>query len=157
MHGRPVGRTHERVSPYTFGHRRSARRRQQILVSCLALALGITSCENHQADPTAPPAQTSITLTPRSLGLGIQRGHLKLRTQGHLTDEYLADEVRRAIDPDDFACSSTPLRTWLARQLDIWRSEEPETFDLLHLQLQCIAEFQCPISGVLRTRRMARL
>jgi len=107
-------------------------RTRQIIVLCLAAALGTAGCEEQQTDPTTPSAESRAAA---ALPLDLQRGRLKLRPSGQLASLYFADEVSRAIDPENYACSSTPLWAWLDGELDTWRSQEPEVFDLLYNRL----------------------
>ena len=111
-------------------------RRRQVIVLCLAATLGTAACQEQQTDPSAPSDEIGAALMQSKLpGWGLQRGSLKLPASGQLTDQYLADEVRRAIDPGNYVCSSTPLRDWLRNELDTWSNQEPEVFDLLYNRL----------------------
>src|SRR5215204_1921906 len=108
-------------------------RRHRSLVSCLAVMLVATSCGDRQVGPTAPSANTqTLSASPRS---AVRPGHLKLLVKQQVTDVYVADEARRAIDPNHYTCSSTPLWAWLDGELETWRSQEPEVFDLLYNRL----------------------
>jgi hypothetical protein len=59
---------------------------------------------------------------------------LKFPAWPQVTDRF-AGEFGRAINPDLYACSSTPFRDWIKDQLNTWSSEEPEIFDLLYNRL----------------------
>lgn len=112
-------------------------RRRQIIVSCLVGALGIISCTEQPTDLQAPPLGVRPALTVQSTlpHVGLQRGSLKLPAWGQLNDAYFADDVSRAIDPDNYACSSTPFWDWVEGEIDNFSTQEPELFDLLYNQL----------------------
>jgi hypothetical protein len=114
-------------------------RRKFILGSCLAVALGTVGCQDQGTQPTAPSAGTGAELKLQSTApgqFGLERGRLKLPSSAEMSDQYIAEAVRRAIDPDDYVCPpSTPVIDWFLGEVDEFATQEPETFNLLFNQL----------------------
>jgi hypothetical protein len=53
-----------------------------------------------------------------------------------MTDQRFADAARRAIDPKDYVCPpSTPVVDWYLGKVNEFIENEPETFDLLYVNL----------------------
>jgi hypothetical protein len=113
-------------------------RRNVLLGSCLAIALGTLGCQDQKLEPTAPPTGTGAEVRAQSADLerfGLNRGRLKLPS-GRLSDQYLADAVRRVINPDDYECPpTTPVVAWFLGEVNEVIAQEPEIFDLLYNQL----------------------
>jgi hypothetical protein len=101
---------------------------------CLAVVLGAASCTEQATEPAAPtPGAGQESMSRNVQGLGLQRGPLKLPAGARITDQYLPEACRRAIDGDDYTCpASTPLTNWLRETI---APVDDATFDLLYNQL----------------------
>lgn len=114
-------------------------RRNILLGSCLAIALGTVGCQDQRTEPTAPSTGTGAELRLQSTTpgrLGLKRGRLKLPPSARVTDQYFAEAARRAIDPDDYVCPpSTPVIDWFIGEFEEFIIEEPFIFDRLYNDL----------------------
>ncbi|HEU5041539.1 MAG TPA: hypothetical protein VFT84_11990, partial [Gemmatimonadales bacterium] len=114
-------------------------KRNVLFGSCLLLALVTAGCQDQATEPVRPSVPNDARLSLKSLpsqGYGLSRDRLKL-PPGPLSDQYLRDALRGAINPGDYVCSSsTPLIVRLFAEID---RIDPEIFDLLYNQL--LADF----------------
>jgi hypothetical protein len=114
-------------------------RRNVLLGTCLAVALGTAACQDQTPETTAPALGTGAELQMQSATLerfGLNRGRLKLPGSMRVSDQYLAEAVRRAINPGDYVCPpSTPVVDWFLGKVDEVITQEPAIFDLLYNQL----------------------
>lgn len=94
-------------------------RKNVLLGSCLALALGALGCQDQSSAPTAPPVGSTPENSLKAAGLpALDRGRIKLPASARMSDQYLADVVADAINPGDYVCSSaTPIRSWLSGEI----------------------------------------
>jgi hypothetical protein len=96
---------------------------------CLAVALGTVGCQDQKPDPTAPSTGPELarkaTAPPK-----VDRKHIKLSPAllKRLKDQQLGTVARRAINPDDFVCTSTPLIDYLNGTIDESIATEPDVF-----------------------------
>jgi hypothetical protein len=93
-------------------------RRNVLLASCLAFALGTAGCQEQKTAPTAPDAELRSESTT-ALRFNLEQARLKLPSSVRISDQYFADVVRRAIDPTEHVCDPlTPLVSWLFGEID---------------------------------------
>lgn len=114
-------------------------RRNVLLGSCLALALGAAGCEDQRTEPTAPAAGVGADLARQSTAasrFGLDRNHVKLPQSARLSDQSFVETARRAINPDDYVCPpSTAVVDWYLGKVYEIINQEPAIFDLLYNQL----------------------
>jgi hypothetical protein len=111
--------------------------RHAFLGALLAVTLGTAGCQNEKTEPMAPRAGSELMQQSTSTGrYHLDRNRIKLPASARMADREMADVVRRAIDPNDYACPpSTPLIDWFFGRIDEVATQEPAIFDLLFLQL----------------------
>jgi hypothetical protein len=112
-------------------------RRNHVLATCLALALGTLGCQDQTTEPTVPSLGSKLERSVQSItGFRLRRGKIKLPASARMSDRYIADATRRAIDPGDYVCSpNTPVTDWYRAAVGEVIAEEPAIFDLLYNQL----------------------
>lgn len=114
-------------------------RRNVLLGSCLALALGAAGCEDQRTEPTAPAAGVGADLARQSTAasrFGLDRNNVKLPQSARLSDQSFVETARRAINPDDYVCPpSTAVVDWYLGKVYEIINQEPAIFDLLYNQL----------------------
>jgi hypothetical protein len=109
-------------------------KRAALFGSCLAVALGTAGCQDQVTEPLAPGgsgAQHSLqSATPARDGLLQQ---LNLPSSAQLSDQYLAERARRAIDPGDYVCpASTPIVSWYVGEVREIIAEDAAAYSLLY-------------------------
>ena len=106
-------------------------RRSPWLGLCFAIALGTIGCQDQSSSPTAPPVGSTPQSSLKSSSLyGLERGRIKLSAGSRMSDQYLADVVRGAINPGDYVCSTaTQVRSWLTAEVN---KVDPDIFGLLY-------------------------
>lgn len=114
-------------------------RRNVLLGSCLALALGAAGCEDQRTEPTPPAAGVGADLARQSTAasrFGLDRNNVKLPQSARLSDQSFVETARRAINPDDYVCPpSTAVVDWYLGKVYEIINQEPAIFDLLYNQL----------------------
>jgi hypothetical protein len=90
-----------------------------------------------EPEATDVTAVTNLTLQSATEGgISLDRARLELPASARITDQYLAELARRAINPDDYVCPpSTPVVAWYISAVTEVIVEEPAIFDLLYNQL----------------------
>ena len=109
-------------------------RRNVIVASCLALALGTLACQNESNEPAAPSlTPTQQTNKEAFSNLELKRGLVRLPISGHLSDLYLSDFASRIIDPTDYVCEqNSPVFDWANAEFDeALANDFPELFRLV--------------------------
>jgi len=110
-------------------------KRTVLFGSCVILALATAGCQDQTTEPARPSVTHDAQLSLKSLqaqGYGLSRSRVRLPA-GPLSERYLAEALRRAINPGDYVCPpSTPLIDWLLAEID---RIDPDVFDLLYNQL----------------------
>ena len=87
-------------------------RKSLLVASGLALALATTACQDTRTEPSVASPDLLQKITPHAIDRT-----LKL-PPGPLSDQYLSEAVRRAINPGDYVCPPvTPLVGWLRAEL----------------------------------------
>ena len=93
-------------------------RRNPLIGVCLGIALATASCQDQSTEPTAPAAAPAADLKQATPKLQLNRNKLPA---GRLTDQRMADLVRRAIDPDEHVCEDPApgsVVDWLFGEVD---------------------------------------
>jgi hypothetical protein len=108
-----------------------------MVASCLALALGTVACQEQSTEPAVPSVEASPQQSLQSAeDFGLDRGLINLPLASGMSDQYLAEAARRAIDPTDYVCDpSTPVIDWFTAEVQRVIDQEPAIFDLLYNQL----------------------
>jgi hypothetical protein len=104
---------------------------------CLTVALGTLGCQDPPAAPTSTTTTQPELRKHPTAGRDLpDRGALTLPRSARITDQYLTDLARRAIDPDDYVCpASTPVVDWFTNEVVEFIVEEPARFELLYVKL----------------------
>ena len=94
---------------------------------CLAVALGTLGCQDPPAAPTSTTTTQSELRKHPTAGRDLPgRGALTLPRSARITDQYLTDLARLAIDPDDYVCpASTPVVFGRAVGCWVWVTGPP--------------------------------
>jgi hypothetical protein len=113
--------------------------RTALIGRCLAIAVVAGGCQDRlmtEPEATDVTAVTNLTLQSATEGgISLDRARLELPS-ARITDQYLAELARRAINPDDYVCPpSTPVVAWYISAVTEVIVEEPAIFDLLYNQL----------------------
>lgn len=113
-------------------------RRHSLTGVCLALALAATACQDQKPEPLSP----SVAATPQLSQGTLDQPKVALdRSAFPLTvDAQYGTVARRAINPDDFVCSATPLIDYLNGTITEAFAREPS----LLLTLLNLAADQVP-------------
>jgi hypothetical protein len=124
-------------------------RRNVLLASCLALALGTVACQDQTTEPTKPSLGPALKRGVQSItGFGLDRSRVKFPSSVRITDQYLAEAARRVINPGDYVCSTnTPVLNWFAAELNEVATAEPAIFELLWFDL--FADFAVTFNALL--------
>jgi len=105
----------------------------------LALALGVTACQEQTMAPAvAPDAPASVALqASMATADGLQRPDVEIQLPGQLQVGdlgWLDHFTRRAIDPTDYVCSgTTALFDWYSADVNEFIAEDLSTFILLYV------------------------
>src|SRR3954454_19816200 len=95
-------------------------RRNGLLSACIALALGITACQDQGTEPSAPSASN-----PQ---------FSQSATQLNRATKLLSRISDPAIDPTQFSCNPhTPVTDWFRAEVDEVRTQEPDIFTTLFI------------------------
>ncbi len=109
-------------------------RRNLVLASCLALALGTVGCQDPSNEPSAPSVTSTQPAGKESFSdLALKRGLVRMPITGRLSDRYLSDLASRVIDPTDYVCApNSPVFDWFDAEFNESLAEDfPELFRLV--------------------------
>jgi hypothetical protein len=88
-------------------------RRNVLIATCLALALGTLGCQDQSPEP-APTEPSLQRIGEADLAdLALKPGLVRLPIEGRLSDRYLTEFRNRVIDPGDYVCEiNSPVFDW---------------------------------------------
>ena len=109
-------------------------RRNVILASCLALALGTLGCQEQSNELSAPSDTSTRQVGKESFNdLALKRGLVRMPIRGRLSDRHLSDFASRVIDPTDYVCEpDSPVFDWFNAEFNESLAQDfPELFRLV--------------------------
>jgi hypothetical protein len=112
-------------------------KRNALLGLGLAAALATAGCDDRNAEPTTPAAESGQDLQlSRTGSSALERGALKLPTGGRISDQDLATALYRILHPKDYECPpSTAVINWWLGEVNEFIDDDPDGFNLLYNEL----------------------